>query len=504
MCSAKSDADTEKQPKEQVDSSSNDEDSRSGSPSTREVSVLKKGPWTAAEDAVLIDFVKKHGEGNWNTVQRNTWLRRCGKSCRLRWANHLRPELKKGALTPEEEESIIQMHAKFGNKWAQMAARLPGRTDNAIKNFWNTRTKRRQRVGLPLYPLSNLHSGASKENQMNQSTTVFGHGDINNSGVLQAPIYVMPEFGFHPYKTTNVPISYATPSLAIHSTSMLHQGLGPYTRSFLNQGQSHIKSEASLPGYPGSLRSFVPTFKQLPNEHYESKNWNLGFDYSYDPDPDKQNRILFGPSIPGSHDGNFSASRQHPTVKLELPSLQCPETNYSNWTTCSGTSPYYIHVQSPPKNVTFLPESASPRSSGLLEALVLESQTMNCAKNQSSEKSSCSSAITLSDMMESTTVNCTAEWEDSDQWSPFSQSAVSLINDGNYNTVPILSDSFPEFPPQAPSGLEATKAIEQVSTADMLDEQSFQWDFLSSDAFLESNWISKDSNGAKETSDSSR
>ena len=85
---------------------------------------LKKGPWTAAEDAILIEYVKKHGEGNWNAVQKNSGLARCGKSCRLRWANHLRPNLKKGSLSPEEEKLIIELHAKFGNKWARMASQV--------------------------------------------------------------------------------------------------------------------------------------------------------------------------------------------------------------------------------------------------------------------------------------------------------------------------------------------------------------------------------------------
>ncbi|KAL3736345.1 hypothetical protein ACJRO7_025322 [Eucalyptus globulus] len=114
--------------------------------------VLKKGPWTAAEDAVLIEHVKKNGEGNWNSVQKNTGLPRCGKSCRLRWTNHLRPNLKKGSFTPEEERLILKLHAQLGNKWARMATQLPGRTDNEIKNYWNTRIKHRIRQGLPLYP----------------------------------------------------------------------------------------------------------------------------------------------------------------------------------------------------------------------------------------------------------------------------------------------------------------------------------------------------------------
>lgn len=86
--------------------------------------VLKKGPWTAAEDAILMEYVKKNGEGNWNAVQRNSGLMRCGKSCRLRWANHLRPNLKKGAFSLEEERIIVELHAKLGNKWARMAAQV--------------------------------------------------------------------------------------------------------------------------------------------------------------------------------------------------------------------------------------------------------------------------------------------------------------------------------------------------------------------------------------------
>ncbi|KAJ6383500.1 hypothetical protein OIU78_026897 [Salix suchowensis] len=139
---------------------------------------LKKGPWTAAEDAVLMEYVNKHGEGNWNALQKRSVLARCGKSCRLRWTNHLRPNLKKGNFSAEEERIIVEMHAQFGNKWARMAARLPGRTDNDIKNFWNTRTKRLLRHRLPLYPPEILpqnqpspqHNNGSKKSHSLPST----------------------------------------------------------------------------------------------------------------------------------------------------------------------------------------------------------------------------------------------------------------------------------------------------------------------------------------------
>ncbi|XAR68107.1 hypothetical protein NMG60_11003119 [Bertholletia excelsa] len=118
---------------------------------------LRKGPWTIAEDAMLTEHVRKNGEGNWNSIQDNTRLLRCGKSCRLRWVNHLRPNLKKGPFSADEESLIIEFHSKHGNKWARMASLLPGRTDNKIKNFWNTRIKGTQKATLPVYPTNVLY-----------------------------------------------------------------------------------------------------------------------------------------------------------------------------------------------------------------------------------------------------------------------------------------------------------------------------------------------------------
>ncbi|RZC65498.1 hypothetical protein C5167_009189 [Papaver somniferum] len=104
---------------------------------------LKKGPWTPEEDQKLVDYVQKHGHGSWRTLPKNAGLQRCGKSCRLRWANYLRPDIKRGRFSFEEEETIIQLHSVLGNKWSTIAARLPGRTDNEIKNYWNTHIRKR-------------------------------------------------------------------------------------------------------------------------------------------------------------------------------------------------------------------------------------------------------------------------------------------------------------------------------------------------------------------------
>ncbi|KAL8228477.1 hypothetical protein R6Q57_016061 [Mikania cordata] len=104
---------------------------------------LKKGPWTQEEDQKLMEYVQLHGPGNWRTLPKNAGLQRCGKSCRLRWTNYLRPDIKRGRFSFEEEETIIQLHSVLGNKWSAIAARLPGRTDNEIKNYWNTHIRKR-------------------------------------------------------------------------------------------------------------------------------------------------------------------------------------------------------------------------------------------------------------------------------------------------------------------------------------------------------------------------
>ncbi|KAF5756284.1 putative transcription factor MYB-HB-like family [Helianthus annuus] len=104
---------------------------------------LKKGPWTQEEDAKLMEYIRIHGPGNWRTLPTNAGLQRCGKSCRLRWTNYLRPDIKRGRFSYEEEETIIQLHSVLGNKWSAIAARLPGRTDNEIKNYWNTHIRKR-------------------------------------------------------------------------------------------------------------------------------------------------------------------------------------------------------------------------------------------------------------------------------------------------------------------------------------------------------------------------
>ncbi|CAD6341323.1 unnamed protein product [Miscanthus lutarioriparius] len=107
----------------------------------------RKGLWSPEEDEKLRDYILRYGHGCWSALPLKAGLQRNGKSCRLRWINYLKPGLKHGMFSREEEETVMSLHAKLGNKWSQIARHLPGRTDNEVKNYWNSYLKKRVEGG---------------------------------------------------------------------------------------------------------------------------------------------------------------------------------------------------------------------------------------------------------------------------------------------------------------------------------------------------------------------
>ncbi|KAM5585542.1 hypothetical protein ABKV19_004767 [Rosa sericea] len=374
---------------------------------------LKKGPWTAVEDRILMEYVSKHGEGNWNSVQWNSGLKRCGKSCRLRWANHLRPNLKKGAFTPEEERLILELHAKYGNKWARMASQLPGRTDNEIKNYWNTRVKKRRRKGLPLYPhdinpskrVCQSHSH-SQQNVMSiptgvtqLSTTTVPQTDTSFSFQLQASssqnktqLLPLPSQN-HPNSTLNhsLPLfdlttsscTTSVPSFTFHRpTPMLGTTLG-YKRyqeitgfsppiSPTPQRNSSILRTSSMPDI-ASYQQFASGTSSMPdNTSFQFQPQT--FNESLLPLPRTSTQFNFGDSLLSPISSVYSMNSEFPSSQVshtpEPPSSQVSQTPQLPSSQASQEQSLSEITTTIDANI-----NATPCSDGVLEELLQEAET---------------------------------------------------------------------------------------------------------------------------------
>lgn len=182
---------------------------------------MRKGLWSPEEDDKLISYMQvSYGQGCWSDVARNAGLERCGKSCRLRWINYLRPHLKRGPFSPQEQRLILHLHSLLGNRWSQIAARLPGRTDNEIKNFWNSTIKKRLKKSSSTSTSPDTSDSSSVEprssstthnQQADTMTSMFINSSINFSSSSLTTDYMMGP-NMHPLVTPSDVIDIRSPS----------------------------------------------------------------------------------------------------------------------------------------------------------------------------------------------------------------------------------------------------------------------------------------------------
>ncbi|TKY48811.1 Transcription factor MYB39 [Spatholobus suberectus] len=258
---------------------------------------LKKGPWTPEEDLMLTNYIQTHGPGNWRSLPKNAGLQRCGKSCRLRWTNYLRPDIKRGRFSFEEEETIIQLHSVLGNKWSAIAARLPGRTDNEIKNYWNTHIRKRLlRMGID--PVTH----APRLDLLDMSSILRSAiGNVNPSflnlqGFLGAQALMNPELLKLAATATLLSLKNASPSDLVNVSQQFNAGnCQVQSQVAPSQFQTPTQSnnvnglsrspESSIPSYLGENNYLIPQLNQVdllqdPElVHYlNNANQNIGYE----------------------------------------------------------------------------------------------------------------------------------------------------------------------------------------------------------------------------------
>ncbi|XP_044480868.1 transcription factor MYB61-like [Mangifera indica] len=333
---------------------------------------LRKGLWSPEEDEKLLNYITKHGHGCWSSVPRLAGLQRCGKSCRLRWINYLRPDLKRGAFSLEEENLIIELHAVLGNRWSQIAAQLPGRTDNEIKNLWNSSIKKKLRQkGIDPNthkPLSEVENDPEKKFTSNDKTSE----DYSNEPADLKPPPFSSERHYPPEVSLN---------MISNSSSSNNLSTNPHTQEFFLDRFGGASNDTATRSCRPDLAGYFP-FQKLnygPNIGL-SVNVNSSICFNQNSSSSDQMISEFNSDMTQTSLPSISASMFQTPIHIK-PSISLPSENppsdisgVQNWeascfsnhcSTSNGSTSNSIELQS---NNSFFESNTAAFSWGLTDS----------------------------------------------------------------------------------------------------------------------------------------